>query len=98
MVSCAVMSHMKIGSYVGVVAALGLAGTGARARVAAAPMACEALGRMTLTNATVISAESIAAGGFTLPGSVNAAAAAAFKTLPPFCRVVARLTPTPDSD
>ena len=38
------------------------------------------------------------AGAFTPPGPANAAAAAAFKTLPAFCRVTARLTPTPDSD
>ena len=45
-----------------------------------------------------VSAESVQAGGFTPPGPANASAAGAFKTLPAFCRVTARLTPTPDSD
>src|SRR5580765_1161599 len=99
MISCAVMSHMKIGSCMGFVTVLGFISAGTPAPLtAAAPMACEALGRMTLTNATVVSAEPIAAGGFTPPGSANAAAGAVFKTLPAFCRVIARLTPTPDSD
>jgi feruloyl esterase len=51
-----------------------------------------------LGNGTLISAESISAGGLTLPASGGAAASAAFKTLPAFCRVTARLTPTADSD
>jgi feruloyl esterase len=49
-------------------------------------------------NGTLISAESIPAGGFTPPGPANGSAAAVFGSLPPFCRVTARLTPTPDSD
>jgi len=66
--------------------------------VAAAPMACEALGRMTIANGTVTSAETVQAGAFTPPGARNGQAAEAFKTLPAFCRVALRLTPTPDSD
>ena len=65
---------------------------------AAAPIPCAALGQVPLTNATVVSAEPVPAGGFTPSGPDNASAAAAFKTLPAFCRVTARLTPTPDSD
>ena len=53
---------------------------------------------MPLTNGTLISAESVPAGGFTPPAPANASAAAVFGSLPPFCRVTARLTPTPDSD
>ena len=61
-------------------------------------MACEALGQVTLTNGTVTSAQSVPPGGFTPPTAGNAAASAVFATLPAFCRVTARLTPTPDSD
>ena len=83
----------------GLAAVLALGGLDAAPRAAApAPIACDALGRMSLTNATVLSAESIQAGGFTPPGPGNASAAAVFGTLPAFCRVTARLTPTPDSD
>ena len=65
---------------------------------AAAPIACEGIGRLALANATVTSAESVPAGTFTPPGAANATTAAAYKSLPAFCRVSARLTPTPDSD
>src|SRR6185295_10734204 len=40
----------------------------------------------------------VEAGAFALPGSTNAATPAVFKSLPAFCRVAIRLTPTPDSD
>src|SRR6185312_6822473 len=99
MVSCAVMSHMKIGSLIGVAAALGLSAAGAPPRLAAAaPTACEALAQTSMTNATILSAESVQAGAFTPPGSANASAAASYRTLPAFCRVTARLTPSADSD
>jgi feruloyl esterase len=84
---------------IGVVTALAFGGSGTVPRlVAAAPAGCEDLARTSLPNTTILSAESVPAGGFTPPGSGNAAAAAAFSTLPAFCRVIARLTPTPDSD
>jgi feruloyl esterase len=51
-----------------------------------------------LTNGAIVSAESVRAGGFTPQPPPNASAAEAFRTLPAFCRVTARLTPTPDSD
>jgi tannase/feruloyl esterase len=90
---------MKIGRVIGVAAVLAFGGSSTPARViAAGPIACEALGRMALTNGSVVSAQSIQAGGFTLPAPTNASAAGAFATLPAFCRVSVRLTPTPDSD
>jgi feruloyl esterase len=90
---------MKIGSLIAVVTVVAFSGSGAAPRVTAtAPIACEALGQMPLTNGTVLAAESVEAGAFTPPGATNAAAAAAFKTLPAFCRVTLKLTPTPDSD
>ena len=90
---------MKVGLFVTVVAALALGAFDAPARVRAAePIACDALARVPIANGTVLSAESVPAGGFKAPGSTNASAAAVFSALPPFCRVTARLTPTPDSD
>jgi feruloyl esterase len=90
---------MKTGSLVAVMAVLAFGGPGTSPRVAAAgPIACEALRQVPLTNGTLISAESVQAGAFTPPGATNASAADAFRNLPAFCRVTARLTPTPDSD
>ena len=90
---------MTITRLIGAAAVLALSGSGVPARVAAAgPIACEALGDMKLTAGTITSAQSVQAGAFTPPASPNAAAAAAFATLPAFCRVTARLTPTSDSD
>jgi len=40
----------------------------------------------------------VQAGAFTPPNAGNASAAAAFKTLPAFCRVMVKLTPSTDSD
>jgi tannase/feruloyl esterase len=90
---------MKSKTLAGVVVVLALCGSGAPSRAAAdGPIACEALGQARIAGGSVISAASVDAGAFTPPAAANAAAAAVFKTLPPFCRVVARLTPTNDSD
>lgn len=89
---------MRIGSVLAVAAAVASSGFGtAPPVVAAAPVACEALGQLKLTNGTVTAAEPVPAGAFSLPGS-NTAATELFKTLPAFCRVTAKLTPSPDSD
>jgi len=64
----------------------------------AAPMACESMGQVKLSNGLVLSAESVPAGAFTPPNANNAAAAAGFKSLPAFCRVTLKLTPSADSD
>src|SRR5580765_8517014 len=89
---------MRIGSLAGVVAVLALGGFDTTRVAAAEPIACEALARVPLAGGTIVSAESLQAGGFTPPTAPNATAAGTFKTLPAFCRVTARLTPTPDSD
>jgi feruloyl esterase len=90
---------MRNGLLVAVAAAVALGGLHVQPRVAAAaPVACEALTQTSITNGTVISAQSIEAGAFSPPTQMNAAASAAFKSLPAFCRVTLRLTPTPDSD
>jgi Tannase and feruloyl esterase len=90
--------NMRIGPLAGVVAVLALSGSDTTRVAAAAPIACEALAGVPLAGGTIVSAESVEAGGFTPPTPPNAPAAATFKTLPAFCRVTLRLTPTPDSD
>ena len=65
---------------------------------APAPIACEALAQLNVTNGRVLSSESVPAGAFTAPNSTNASAAAVFKTIPAFCRVTLALTPSTDSD
>ena len=89
---------MRIGPVAGVVAILVLGGSNATRVAAAGPIACEALARVPLAGGTILSAESVQAGEFTPPTPPNASAAGTFRTLPAFCRVTARLTPTPDSD
>src|SRR5215510_15503067 len=90
---------MQIQRLIGVGVVLACAGVARTAReVAARPIACGALAQVALTNATVLSAQNVDAGAFTPPSPTNAAAAPVFATMPAFCRVVARLTPTPDSD
>src|SRR5260370_26530983 len=64
--------------------------------LAAAPIACEALGQMTIANGTVLSAESLR--GFTPPNATNPNPGVPYKTLPDFCRVALKLSPTSDSD
>jgi feruloyl esterase len=63
-----------------------------------APIACESLAKMTVKNGQVLSAESVPAGAFAPPNATNATATEAFKTLPAFCRVSLKLTPSVDSD
>jgi feruloyl esterase len=89
---------MRIGTPLALVAVLAFSGSGSAPRAAAAgPIACESLRQVPLRNGTLISAESVPAGGLALPAAANPSAAV-FKTLPAFCRVTARLTPTSDSD
>ena len=65
---------------------------------------CESLTGISLPNATITSAQIVAAGDFVLPpggpGAMPAAldAGQAYKTLPAFCRVAATIKPTNDSD
>ena len=80
------------------IALLGAATLDALNAAAPAPIACESLARITVTNGLVLSAESVQPGAFAAPTATNANAAAAFKTLPAFCRVTLKLTPSSDSD
>lgn len=72
---------------------------GLATRVAdATPIPCESMGEVKLSNGAVLSAEAVPAGAFTPPNATNAAAAAGFTSLPAFCRVTSKLTPSADSD
>src|SRR3989442_6648186 len=86
---------MKIAA---VIALLGAVTLDALNPATPAPIACESLAQMKVTNGRVLSAESVQAGAFTPPNATNANATAAFKTLPAFCRVTLTLTPSSDSD
>jgi tannase/feruloyl esterase len=66
-------------------------------RLAAAPIPCESMSGVKLANGSVISAEPVAAGAFT-PANGSPGSVAAFKSVPAFCRVTLKLTPSSDSD
>ncbi len=71
--------------------------------LAAAPTggsACDNLSKLSLPNVTITSAQSVAEGAFTPPASPGPGQpnTALFKGLPEFCRVMATLTPSSDSD
>jgi feruloyl esterase len=60
-----------------------------------APGACDALAAIALPNGSITLAQLVEAGTFKAPDQADATA---YRALPRFCRVAARLTPTPDSD
>lgn len=64
-------------------------------RTLAAGSSCEALSTLALPDVTITSAQAVGAGAFTPPAGN---AADAFRGMPAFCRVVATLKPTRDSD
>jgi feruloyl esterase len=61
---------------------------------------CDTMSKLSLPNVTINSAETIAAGAFTPPPSPGPFRPnkALFESLPSFCRVMATLTPSSDSD
>jgi feruloyl esterase len=66
---------------------------------AASAASCESLASLKLTNVTVTSAESVAAGAFTPPAAGGGRGGGPqFKDVPAFCRVAATLTPTKESE
>jgi len=68
---------------------------------AMAATTCESLASLSLPDATITSAQQVAAGKFTPPRSSEGAApadTAAYKDMPAFCRVAATLKPSSDSD
>jgi feruloyl esterase len=80
------------------IALLGAVTFGTLNAAAPAPIACESLAQLMLTNGRVLSAETVQAGAFTPPGARNSNVSAAFGAAPGFCRVVLQLTPSSDSD
>ncbi|HWN99777.1 MAG TPA: tannase/feruloyl esterase family alpha/beta hydrolase, partial [Blastocatellia bacterium] len=61
---------------------------------AAVGQTCEKLADLKLTNTTITSSQSVAAGAFAPPTG----SAAPYKALPAFCRVTGVIKPTSDSD
>ncbi|MBI4886321.1 MAG: tannase/feruloyl esterase family alpha/beta hydrolase [Acidobacteria bacterium] len=61
---------------------------------------CESLGALSLPDAEITGAATVAAGAFTPPNARGGspAASSAYASLPAFCRVTATLRPTSDSD
>src|SRR5215471_11813217 len=59
---------------------------------------CESLSSLALPKGKIDSAQPIAAGEFQPPGNGKGPGAAAFRNLPAFCRVVATLKPSSDSE
>src|SRR5436190_22253428 len=61
---------------------------------------CESLKTLSLESTTIMLAETVAAGQFSLPATGRGAAQqnAAFKQLPAFCRIAATLKPSSESD
>ena len=76
---------MRIAPLIAIVFVVALAGSDAAPHVlAAAPTACEALAQTSITNGTVVSAQSVQAGAFAPPNATNPNAAAAYKTPPKY--------------
>jgi hypothetical protein len=76
-----------------------LALLGGASRLGALP--CDRLSQLKLDHVTIVAAESVAAGGFAMPGGTQNAPAeffTAFDKLRPFCRVQAVARPTSDSE
>ncbi len=81
-----------------VMAALAAAMLAPAIAATAAPIPCEALATISVTNGEVLSAQSVPAGAFSPTTAANATPNPAFTSLPAFCRVMLKLTPSTDSD
>ena len=77
--------------------AIGLASVACVPRAHAAGQSCEQLAQLNLSNTTITSAETVAAGAFTPPANMTPSLANFYKQLPTFCRVTAVATPSADS-
>src|SRR4029077_8584592 len=64
----------------------------------AASPSCDSLSKTAFVDASIDKVDSVAAGDFTVTPVGPNARRQTFKSLPAFCRVVATLKPTPDSD
>ncbi|HEY3042950.1 MAG TPA: tannase/feruloyl esterase family alpha/beta hydrolase, partial [Vicinamibacterales bacterium] len=72
-----------------------IAATTPATAAAAANGICESLASRAFSGVTITSAQTVAAGAFSIPGAARQNPA--FKQLPEFCRVVATLAPSSDS-
>src|SRR5581483_4813728 len=61
-------------------------------------ISCESLSSVSLQNATITLAQTVAAGQFTPPGGRGEGAENAFKDMPAFCRIAIVSKPSSDSD
>jgi feruloyl esterase len=101
MVSCSIekgldmVSFMKPSILVPFMVFCALSGTLSAAAEAAT---CESLASLSLPDATITAAQSVAAGTFTPPKPPGLPIPASYKDLPAFCRVAATVKPTKDSD
>jgi len=82
------------------IAALLLISAGALVAAPTGGSTCDSLSKLNLPNVTINSAQSVAAGAFIPPAAPGPfqLSPALFKGLPEFCRVMATLTPSSDSD
>ena len=71
---------------------------GALAAHASTGKSCAQIAQMSLTAGRVLESSEVAAGAFAPPPTANGAKSPDFAKLPDFCRVRARLMPSPDSD
>jgi tannase/feruloyl esterase len=90
-------SRLAAGLLVGVACAV-VAATTLFEPVLTAASSCEALASLAFPDAKITAADPVAAGAFSPPGAGAAQQNTAFKQLPAFCRVAARLQPSSDSD
>jgi feruloyl esterase len=67
-------------------------------QTAVASASCESLASLSLKDATITAASTVAAGAFRPPAGGGGGGAEEFKSLASFCRVAATLKPSPDSD
>jgi Tannase and feruloyl esterase len=82
------------------IAALLVISTGSLIAAPTGGSTCDSLSRLNLPNVTVNSAQSVAAGAFTPPAAPGPfqLSPKLFKDLPEFCRIMATLAPSSDSD
>ena len=78
--------------------AIGLTCIACVPRAHAVGQSCQQLAQLNLPNTKITSAETVAAGTFTLAADMTPSLATFYKQLPAFCRVKAVATPSADSD
>jgi Tannase and feruloyl esterase len=90
------MDRIVVARITACAATAGLVAVAMAASVQSAGATCESLTSFKIPNVTITSAQTVPAGTFMPPR--GGGQSQAFKSLPPFCRVAATLTPSRDSD